>query len=92
MAPLITRTLRDVPVKELRALLREEAEYWSEELLWDYAEVSQAVAAGVEARFVQSANFDEAFGVLERHATLPQLSSLSMPSPAPSQQTVGKSR
>ena len=46
MAALITRTLRDVPVKELRPLLQEEAEHWREELLWDYAEVSQAVARG----------------------------------------------
>jgi ribosomal protein S18 acetylase RimI-like enzyme len=50
MAALITRTLRDVPVKELRPLLQEEAEYWGEELLWDYTEVSQAVAAGLERR------------------------------------------
>jgi ribosomal protein S18 acetylase RimI-like enzyme len=50
MAPLITRTLRDVPVRELRPLLQEEAEHWGEELLWDYTEVSQAVAAGLERR------------------------------------------
>lgn len=36
--------------------------------------MSQAAAAGVEARFVQSANFDESFGVLARHATLPDAS------------------
>jgi ribosomal protein S18 acetylase RimI-like enzyme len=50
MAPLITRTLRDVPVRELKPLLQEEAEHWGEELLWDYNEVSQAVAAGLERR------------------------------------------
>jgi hypothetical protein len=36
--------------------------------------MSQAVAAGVEARFVQSLNFDERFGVLARHVTLPDVS------------------
>ena len=34
--------------------------------------MSQAVAAGVEARFVESANFDETFGVLARHVALPE--------------------
>jgi ribosomal protein S18 acetylase RimI-like enzyme len=50
MAPLLTRNLRDVPVRELRPLLQEEAEHWREELLWDYTEVSHAVAAGLERR------------------------------------------
>jgi hypothetical protein len=36
--------------------------------------ISQAAAAGVEARFVQSANFDESFAVLARHVTLPDAS------------------
>ena len=44
------RPLHEVSLKELRALLEEEKEYWSGELLWDYSEVSSAVASGVERR------------------------------------------
>ena len=47
---VITRSLKDVAVRDLRSLLQEEVEYWGEELLWDYAEVSQAVAGGLERR------------------------------------------
>jgi ribosomal protein S18 acetylase RimI-like enzyme len=45
-----TRSLKDIPVRDLRSLLQEEVEYWGQELLWDYAEVSQAVAGGLERR------------------------------------------
>jgi ribosomal protein S18 acetylase RimI-like enzyme len=46
----VTRPLKEVAVRDLRTLLQEEVEYWGEELLWDYAEVSQAVAGGLERR------------------------------------------
>jgi ribosomal protein S18 acetylase RimI-like enzyme len=36
--------------RELRALLQEEAAHWQSELFWDYAEVSQAVASGLDRR------------------------------------------
>ena len=42
------RPLREVSLKELRALLDEERDHWGGELLWDYSEVSSAVANGVE--------------------------------------------
>lgn len=35
---------------ELRPLLDAEAQHWRDELFWDYSEVSDAVAAGVERR------------------------------------------
>src|SRR5260221_14211787 len=44
------RPLRDVSLKELRALLAEEKEFWSAELPWDYSDVSSAVASGGERR------------------------------------------
>jgi ribosomal protein S18 acetylase RimI-like enzyme len=47
---ILTRPLKDVAVRDLRTLLQEEVEYWGDELLWDYAEVSQAVAGGLERR------------------------------------------
>jgi len=47
---IVTRSLKDIPVRDLRTLLQEEVEYWGEELLWDYAEVSQAVSSGLERR------------------------------------------
>lgn len=50
MATIINRSLREASVRELRPLLQEEVEHWGEELLWDYAEVSQAVTAGLERR------------------------------------------
>lgn len=49
-AVIITRPLKDLAVRDLRFLLEEEVEYWGEELLWDYAEVSQAVSGGLERR------------------------------------------
>jgi ribosomal protein S18 acetylase RimI-like enzyme len=44
------RPLDEVPLRELRPLLEEETAHWSVELLWDYSEVSSAVASGVERR------------------------------------------
>ena len=45
-----TRPLGDVTPRELRELLAEESAYWCGELLWDYSEVSSAVASGIERR------------------------------------------
>jgi len=42
------RPLAEVAVRELRPLLDEETAYWGRELLWDYADVSLAVASGLE--------------------------------------------
>jgi ribosomal protein S18 acetylase RimI-like enzyme len=42
------RPLHDVSLKEIRPLLEEEKAHWGGELLWDYSEVSSAVASGVE--------------------------------------------
>lgn len=44
------RPLHDVSLREIRPLLEEEKAYWGGELLWDYSEVSSAVASGVERR------------------------------------------
>lgn len=43
-----TLPLTAFTARELRPLLDEEAGHWQRELLWDYSEVSAAVAAGVE--------------------------------------------
>ncbi len=43
-----TRTLRDYPASDLGELLEAEASHWQRELQWDYAEVSQAVATGLD--------------------------------------------
>jgi ribosomal protein S18 acetylase RimI-like enzyme len=45
-----TRPLGEVPGRELRGLLAEEAAHWGGELNWDYGEVSSAVASGLERR------------------------------------------
>ena len=45
-----TVPLTEVPTRELRPLLQEEALHWEEELLWDYADVSAAVVSGLERR------------------------------------------
>lgn len=42
--------LTEVTARDLRPLLDEESEHWAGELLWDYREVSAAVASGVERR------------------------------------------
>jgi ribosomal protein S18 acetylase RimI-like enzyme len=42
------RPLGEVSTRELRPLLEEESEHWAGELLWDYRDVSSAVASGVE--------------------------------------------
>ena len=43
-----TRPLAELSARDLRPLLAEESEHWSGELLWDYADVSAAVASGLE--------------------------------------------
>lgn len=45
-----TRPLTEVTLRDLRPLLEEEAEHWGTELLWDYGDVSSAVASGLERR------------------------------------------
>jgi ribosomal protein S18 acetylase RimI-like enzyme len=45
-----TRPLSAFSASELRVLLDAEAVHWRDELLWDYSEVSAAVAAGVARR------------------------------------------
>jgi ribosomal protein S18 acetylase RimI-like enzyme len=44
------RPLGEVSSRELRPLLDEESDHWAGELLWDYRDVSTAVASGVERR------------------------------------------
>ena len=43
-----TRPLTDFSARELRPLLAEESDHWGGELLWDYADVSSAVAGGLD--------------------------------------------
>jgi ribosomal protein S18 acetylase RimI-like enzyme len=43
-----TRPLAELSARDLRPLLLEEADHWAGELLWDYADVSAAVASGLE--------------------------------------------
>jgi ribosomal protein S18 acetylase RimI-like enzyme len=45
-----TRPLADISARDLRPLLDEESEHWAQELLWDYTDVSSAVASGLERR------------------------------------------
>lgn len=45
-----TRPLSEVPLRELHPLLEEESEHWGGELLWDYSDVSSAVASGLERK------------------------------------------
>ncbi|HUG52006.1 MAG TPA: GNAT family N-acetyltransferase [Vicinamibacteria bacterium] len=45
-----TRPLAEIGARELRPLLDEESEHWAQELLWDYSDVSQAVASGLDRR------------------------------------------
>ena len=40
----------ELSARELRPLLEEESEHWAGELLWDYRDVSSAVASGLERR------------------------------------------
>ena len=42
------RPLSEVSTRELKPLLEEESDHWAGELLWDYRDVSSAVASGVE--------------------------------------------
>ena len=44
------RPLSEVSTRELKPLLEEESDHWAGELLWDYRDVSSAVASGVERR------------------------------------------
>jgi ribosomal protein S18 acetylase RimI-like enzyme len=44
------RPLSEVSTRELRPLLEEESDHWAGELMWDYRDVSSAVASGVERR------------------------------------------
>lgn len=44
------RPLHDLSSRDLRPLLEEETAHWSEELLWDYADVSSAVAGGLDRK------------------------------------------
>ena len=46
--PARLRPLSDVTSRELRPLLQEEVAFWGRELLWDFSEVSAAVAGGLE--------------------------------------------
>jgi ribosomal protein S18 acetylase RimI-like enzyme len=45
-----TRPLAEISARDLRPLLEEEADHWAQELLWDYTDVSSAVASGLERR------------------------------------------
>ena len=45
-----TRPLAEISSRALRPLLDEESEHWGQELLWDYTDVSSAVASGLERR------------------------------------------
>jgi ribosomal protein S18 acetylase RimI-like enzyme len=45
-----TRPLSEVPPRELQPLLQEESQHWNRELFWDYSDVSQAVASGLERK------------------------------------------
>jgi ribosomal protein S18 acetylase RimI-like enzyme len=45
-----TRPLSEVGARELRPLLQEECVHWARELFWDFADVSSAVASGLERR------------------------------------------
>ena len=54
------RPLADVGARDVRAILRDESEHWSRELLWDYADVSSAVMAGIERRTLGGAIAEDA--------------------------------
>jgi ribosomal protein S18 acetylase RimI-like enzyme len=43
-----TRPLAELSARDLRPLLAEESAHWGGELFWDYADVSAAVASGLE--------------------------------------------
>jgi ribosomal protein S18 acetylase RimI-like enzyme len=44
------RPLHELTSRDLRALLEEETGHWAQELLWDYGDVSSAVAGGLDRR------------------------------------------
>jgi ribosomal protein S18 acetylase RimI-like enzyme len=43
-----TRPLNELSARDLRPLLEEESDHWQAELLWDYRDVSSAVASGLD--------------------------------------------
>jgi ribosomal protein S18 acetylase RimI-like enzyme len=45
-----TRPLAELAARDLRSLLQEECDHWARELFWDFADVSAAVASGLERR------------------------------------------
>jgi ribosomal protein S18 acetylase RimI-like enzyme len=45
-----TRPLTELSARDLRPLLQEECAHWSDELFWDFSDVSAAVATGLERR------------------------------------------
>ncbi|HEY7509642.1 MAG TPA: N-acetyltransferase [Vicinamibacteria bacterium] len=45
-----TRPLAEANARDLRPLLQEECAHWARELLWDFADVSSAVASGLERK------------------------------------------
>jgi ribosomal protein S18 acetylase RimI-like enzyme len=59
-----TRPLHEVPPRHLRPLLEEEMGHWEQELLWDYKEVSSAVASGVERRSLTGRVMEDAHRAL----------------------------
>src|SRR5262249_15163688 len=45
-----TRPISEVSSRELRPLLEAESRHWGRELLWDYSDVSSAVASGLDRK------------------------------------------
>ena len=45
-----TRLISEVSSRDLRPLLEEECRHWARELLWDYSDVSSAVASGLDRK------------------------------------------
>jgi ribosomal protein S18 acetylase RimI-like enzyme len=61
------RASRSLPLshfssRDLRQLLDEEAAHWEEELLWDYSEVSDAVASGIDRKALTGRVLEDAHG------------------------------
>lgn len=54
------RKLAEVSGRDLRPLLEEECAEWGRELLWDYAEVSAAVASSVDRHALTGCVFEDA--------------------------------
>ncbi len=47
------RSLREIRSRHLRSLLEEEADHWQHELEWDYSDIIDAIAAGLDGRTVE---------------------------------------